>query len=139
MMQAMPARPSLGTRALALVALLLGLGTVIAFAVLLSALTPMRPAWYLGALIVATALAAAALWQTRHWLTVTSFVMSLLLLGAATFFHFVAMRVPFTRPALVVGQPAPDFMLPDATGRPVRLADYRGHKPVVLVFYRGYW
>jgi hypothetical protein len=38
-----------------------------------------------------------------------------------------------------VGQPAPDFTLPDAAGRPVKLADYRGQKPVVLVFYRGYW
>jgi peroxiredoxin Q/BCP len=32
------------------------------------------------------------------------------------------------------GQQAPDFTLPDATGRDVRLADLRG-KPVVLYFY----
>ncbi|PYO17228.1 MAG: hypothetical protein DMD88_21125 [Candidatus Rokuibacteriota bacterium] len=30
-------------------------------------------------------------------------------------------------------------LLADAAGRPVSLADYRGKKPVVLVFYRGYW
>lgn len=32
---------------------------------------------------------------------------------------------------------APDFTLPDITGRPVRLADYRGAKNVVLVFNRS--
>lgn len=32
---------------------------------------------------------------------------------------------------LAVGQPAPDFALPDANGRPVRLADFKG-KTVVL-------
>jgi len=51
----------------------------------------------------------------------------------------VATRVPTTPSALVVGRPAPDFTLPDSSGRPVRLADYRGQKAVVLVFYRGYW
>jgi thioredoxin-dependent peroxiredoxin len=32
------------------------------------------------------------------------------------------------------GQPAPDFTLPDETGTPRQLSDYRG-KPVVLYFY----
>jgi peroxiredoxin Q/BCP len=32
------------------------------------------------------------------------------------------------------GDPAPDFTLPDADGRPVSLADYRGRK-VVVYFY----
>jgi peroxiredoxin len=34
--------------------------------------------------------------------------------------------------------PAPDFELDDFQGRPVRLADYRGKKHVVLVFNRGF-
>jgi peroxiredoxin len=34
--------------------------------------------------------------------------------------------------------PAPDFTLPDFQGRPVRLADFRGQKHVVLVFNRGF-
>lgn len=38
--------------------------------------------------------------------------------------------------ALRVGERPPAFTLPDAAGRPVSLADYRGKKPVVLVFYR---
>ncbi len=33
---------------------------------------------------------------------------------------------------------APDFELADFNGRPVRLADYREHKSVVLVFNRGF-
>jgi peroxiredoxin len=33
---------------------------------------------------------------------------------------------------------APDFELPDTTGRLVRLSDYRDRKHVVLVFNRGF-
>ena len=47
--------------------------------------------------------------------------------------------MPATPTARGVGERPPDFTLPDAAGRPVSLADYRGKKPVVLVFYRGYW
>jgi peroxiredoxin len=47
--------------------------------------------------------------------------------------------VPDTPVAIKVGEPAPDFTLADASGKPVALAAYRGKKPVVLVFYRGYW
>jgi hypothetical protein len=38
-----------------------------------------------------------------------------------------------------IGQPAPDFTLPDATGAQVRLGDLLAHGPVVLSFYRGRW
>jgi len=38
-----------------------------------------------------------------------------------------------------VGRPAPDFTLPDATGRPVGLGELRARRPVVLSFYRGRW
>ena len=139
MMQAMPRRLGVHTRTLAVIAVLLAVGTVVAFMGLLQALIPVRPLWYLGALTLAVALAASSVWQARHWLTITALAMTVLLLGAASFFNFVAMRVPGTPTALVVGQPAPDFTLSDASGRPVRLADYRGQKPVVLVVYRGYW
>jgi peroxiredoxin len=40
---------------------------------------------------------------------------------------------------LAVGEPAPDFTLPDATGRPVRLSERLKNGPVVLSFYRGEW
>jgi hypothetical protein len=38
-----------------------------------------------------------------------------------------------------VGQPAPDFTLPNAAGAPVGLAGLRARGPVVLSFYRGRW
>jgi hypothetical protein len=38
-----------------------------------------------------------------------------------------------------VGQPAPDFTLPNAAGTPVSLAELRARGPVVLSFYRGRW
>src|SRR3989442_14916004 len=38
-------------------------------------------------------------------------------------------------PGVGVGDPAPDFALPDRSGRTVRLGDYRGQKAVVLYFY----
>jgi hypothetical protein len=38
-----------------------------------------------------------------------------------------------------VGQPAPDFTLPDAAGRPVSLRELLTRGPVVLSFYRGRW
>src|SRR5229473_1341764 len=38
-------------------------------------------------------------------------------------------------PGIGVGDPAPDFALPDRSGRTVRLGDYRGKKAVVLYFY----
>jgi len=38
-------------------------------------------------------------------------------------------------PAVNVGDAAPEFDLPDAAGKRVRLADYRGKKAVVLYFY----
>jgi hypothetical protein len=127
-------------RLLATFALLLSLGTVGAFGGLIAALSfPLPPAWYLGALGLAVVLASAAVWRARRWLTVSALAVSALTLVAAGLFNFVAMRVPASRPLVTVGQPVGDFTLTDAAGRPVSLSDYRGKKPVVLVFYRGYW
>ena len=39
---------------------------------------------------------------------------------------------------LQLGQLAPDFSLDDINGNPIRLSDYRGKKPVVLSFLRGF-
>lgn len=38
---------------------------------------------------------------------------------------------------LAVGESAPDFILEDQDGRSVALADFRGRKNVILVFYPG--
>jgi cytochrome oxidase Cu insertion factor (SCO1/SenC/PrrC family) len=37
------------------------------------------------------------------------------------------------------GEAAPDFTLVDQNGTQIRLSDFKGKSPVVLVFYRGYW
>jgi peroxiredoxin len=36
------------------------------------------------------------------------------------------------------GEPAPDFELTDINGNAVRLSSFRGSKPVVLAFLRGF-
>lgn len=41
--------------------------------------------------------------------------------------------------SLGVGSPAPDFTLPDATGKAVTLSDLLVNGPVVVSFYRGGW
>jgi peroxiredoxin Q/BCP len=38
-------------------------------------------------------------------------------------------------PGVASGDTAPDFALPDASGKTIRLSDYRGKKAVVLYFY----
>lgn len=38
-------------------------------------------------------------------------------------------------PSLKIGDPAPDFELPDQDGKRVKLSDFRGSKNVVLAFY----
>jgi peroxiredoxin len=42
------------------------------------------------------------------------------------------------RPAVAIGDLAPDFTVTDSLGQPVRLASFRG-APVLLKFYRGVW
>jgi peroxiredoxin len=40
---------------------------------------------------------------------------------------------------LALGQTAPDFTLPDASGAARALHDLCAGHPLVLVFYRGHW
>jgi len=98
-----------------------------------------RPWLYVGGLLAATAITALAVARRRSVGTFAALGTCALLLGAATFFNFVAARLPAPAPVLRIGEAAPDFTATDARGRPVTLADYRGRAPVVLVFYRGHW
>ncbi len=127
---------------LATLSVVVAIGAVAAYALLLRvAVVRNHPEGYVVAFALAAALAALAVVraQGRWWLAWLALGLSSLLLVAGAWFNFVAARVPDTPTALRVGERPPDFTLPDAAGRPVSLADYRGKKPVVLVFYRGYW
>ena len=43
-----------------------------------------------------------------------------------------------TSKLITPGELAPDFELEDVNGKLVRLSDFRGNKPVVLSFLRGF-
>ncbi len=127
---------------LAVLSVLVAIGAVAAYVLLLGvALVRNHPEGYVIAFALATGLAVLAVVRarTRRWPAWVALGFTSLVLVAGAWFNFVFTQVPDTPTALRVGEPAPDFTLPDASGRSVTLADYRGKKPVVLVFYRGYW
>lgn len=72
---------------------------------------------------------------------------SLFVFAAFVFTIFIAGSwLPASKGAPQVGQRAPDFTLPDASGKPVSLNELlttpingAAPKGVLLVFYRGYW
>jgi hypothetical protein len=77
-------------------------------------------------------------------------VFAVLSLAVVGFFLFMTLVMSRQLPAAAglpqVGERAPDFTLPDAQGRPVRLYDLLGQAErgapgqwVLLIFYRGYW
>lgn len=74
-------------------------------------------------------------------------VFSLGIVGLFIFAVFIAGRqLPPSLNAPRVGQQAPDFSLPDSTGKTVSLTELRTSpikatplRGVLLVFYRGYW
>jgi peroxiredoxin len=37
------------------------------------------------------------------------------------------------------GETAPDFQVLDSTGLPQKLSSLAAKRPLVLIFYRGYW
>ncbi len=63
--------------------------------------------------------------RTRRRLTAGLILIHLIAGGAAGFWWWTS------RP----GEMAPAFALPASTGQTVRLEDYRGKQPIVLVFY----
>lgn len=67
-------------------------------------------------------------------------------LGAVIFGFFLYLnfvfpkQMPAAANAPTVGKPAPDFTLPDSSGKPVTLSSvYKADQWVLLIFYRGYW
>ena len=125
-----------------MLSVLVALGAVATYVLFLQvAVVRNHPEGYVIAFALATGLAVLAVVRarTRRWPAWAALGATSLLLVAGAWFNFVVARVPDVPTALRVGERPPDFTLPDAAGRPVTLADYRGKKPVVLVFYRGYW
>jgi hypothetical protein len=124
----------------ALVSVLLSLAAIAGYVAFLR-VTAVRnhPEPYLVAFALATVIAGAASWRAARWPNFVALGISAILLILGGYFNFVLARVPATATALKIGEPAPDFTLPDAGGAPVSLASFRGQAPVVLVFYRGYW
>jgi len=127
---------------LALLSVVIAFGAVGAYALLLRvAMVRNHPEGYVIAFAIATVLPIVALWRgyRPRWPSWVALFICGLLLMAGAWFDFVGARVPDTPLAFHTGEAAPDFTLPDAAGRPVSLADYRGKKPVIVIFYRGYW
>ena len=61
-----------------------------------------------------------------------------LLVAALTLLAPISAPAHDHMPKLKVGEKAPDFSLPSADGKTVKLSEFAGH--IVLVdFYRGYW
>ena len=98
-----------------------------------------HPALYLVVFALAAVIAGVATWRAARWPNFVALGLSVVLLILGGYFNFVLARVPSGPVALRIGEPAPDFTLPDAAGAAVSLASFRGRTPVVLVFYRGYW
>ncbi len=83
----------------------------------------------------------------RGKITGSIFTVLAALLFAGSVWLFIDVRdVPRSAGAPQVGQPVPDFTLPDSTRQPVSLAQLFSAAPgtpqpkaLLLVFYRGYW
>lgn len=64
---------------------------------------------------------------------------TLTLLALFAYWTAVYSNMPSRPLAIQVGAPAPDFELPDARGKIVKLSSFRSKKNVLLIFYRGHW
>ena len=98
-----------------------------------------HPEGYVSAFAIAATVAGLGVALERRWYGWVALVGALGLFTMGSYVNFVVARIPTGPTALTLGEPAPDFTLIDAAGRRVSLADYRDKKPVLLVFYRGYW
>jgi hypothetical protein len=123
---------------LALLALGLAAATLAHYARLVRAVrVPLAPRAHQGAMAVAGVAAGVALVSGPGWLGGAA-AGAVVLMASAFLVLTTASRLPPQRPAVAVGERAPDFTAPDADGRPFALAGLRG-RPLLLKFFRGHW
>jgi hypothetical protein len=80
-----------------------------------------------------------AIQRGRSWRSIAGAVFSASCAGFLfVYVFFLSNQLPPPDNVIALGAEAPAFSLPDQDGSLVRLADFRG-RPVVLVFYRGFW
>ena len=99
----------------------------------------------MAAMLLGVGVAVYAATRRPRWPGLVATVLTVGMTGLFVFGVFIASVLP--RPqvslpaeALEVAAGSPfDFALPDHTGRTVRLSDFHGKGPVLLVFYRGFW
>jgi hypothetical protein len=136
MAESRPAAP----KWLALISVVIGAGAIAGYALLIRVPSVRnQPEGYVAAFAIAATIATLAVALARRWYTWAALGLSVLLLAGGAFFNFAVARIPPAQTNLRAGETPPDFALRDAAGHPVSLAEYHGKKPVVLVFYRGYW
>jgi hypothetical protein len=132
----------------------LGLAGVVGYvAVVVPLLSPRwpalrdRPLLNLALTAFGLALSAVGTWRaigprpTRRGRCLAPLLAGLNIALASAFFWLLyvhSARLPPAANAPAVGSPAPEFALSDQHGQPIELAALRG-RPVVLVFYRGFW
>jgi hypothetical protein len=125
---------------LATLSLLICVVTVVTYSLLLGVpAIRNHPEGYVAAFAIAATVAGLSVALRRRLYGWVALAVALLLLTLGSYTNFVMARIPDAPMVLRLGEPAPEFTLTDAAGRPTSLADYRGKKPVILVFYRGYW
>jgi len=94
-----------------------------------------RPVYAVQALALVLGIAAFALGTS----TLGGVLGGFAIFGAVVFFGVAAQSFQARKiPAVAVGGPILDFVLPDHEGRPFDLATLRG-KPFLLKFFRGHW
>jgi hypothetical protein len=97
------------------------------------------PVLNIALVAVGVALSVGAVWRRRSVWSVLGVVGSLLCAGLLLGYVFVLSEsLPDTTGVVAIGDPAPGFALKTHLGETVRLEDFRG-RPLVLIFYRGFW
>jgi hypothetical protein len=97
-----------------------------------------------GGVLLALGLKRAYRESDRYRGKISGPILSVLSLLIAGFFVFgilvLTKQLPASSGAPQVGQSAPQFTLANIDGKQIALADLlKGHRGVILIFYRGYW